>query len=761
MSVKTKLAFILSLIVFILLSLNVLLHDYVTRLDLRQQAEQDVAIVARQFMHAIASYRYGSGVVDQEWEKRLQLATIIAADRLGSVRKDITTRQLNETALSLGLDRLVILAEVQGEPTPVAFSDVQQTELENARWETRMSWLTAAMAGSREGFWSPPYEMAASGGIESDKWGYYTREGLDYILAASLDNKTLQEALSVLGPQPIYNKSIQSIEALLEIMMFDMSPEEESDQEKTALRQLDHMWFTRYGEPHVFGTSRYAEPSSDYMRAQAALGSGLQYDDVVLDDKPLIKVYVPFNDGSSYVLGLVLDKQIAIFDKLSAERNQRLLISGIAWLIVLIISYWISGIILRPIRAILWKVSEVSSGRFDEALQVRRKDEFGQLAIRINAMSKNLAIYTAKLKQAFEENRSMKEYLESFINHTTDAIHVVDLDGRITQVNRAFEKMFGWSAEEAVGKVLPLIPASEQKEEHAAMEALRSGRLLDTREVLRRTKQGEEIAVSVTTSPIRDRNGAIWAIASITRDMTSRNKMEELLRQSEKLTTVGQLAAGVAHEIRNPLTTLRGFLQLQQQTGTLNIRHNDLMLSELERINLIVSEFLILAKPQAIKFHIKDVRYVLGDVISLLDSQAHLFNVVFLQQFAEEACEVSCEENQLKQVFINLLKNAMESMPSGGEIAIRVAREPAHYITIAIEDQGTGIPEEMIPKLGDPFFTGKETGTGLGIMVSQRIIHAHHGTMHISSTVGEGTTVRLMLPAWEGRAGEEEENEVQ
>ena len=222
--------------------------------------------------------------------------------------------------------------------------------------------------------------------------------------------------------------------------------------------------------------------------------------------------------------------------------------------------------------------------------------------------------------------------------------------------------------------------------------------------------------------------------------------MEELLRRSEKLTTVGQLAAGVAHEIRNPLTTLRGFLQLQQQSKNLNMAHVSLMLSELDRINLIVGEFLILAKPQATKFINKDVRDVLHDVLIFLDSEAHLHNIEFLTNFTKESCSISCEENQLKQVFINLLKNAIEAMPSGGAIHITIQKRNQN-ISISIRDEGIGIPEDIIEKIGDPFFTAKESGTGLGIMVSQRIINTHQGTLDIHSQVDTGTTVRLTLPA--------------
>lgn len=222
--------------------------------------------------------------------------------------------------------------------------------------------------------------------------------------------------------------------------------------------------------------------------------------------------------------------------------------------------------------------------------------------------------------------------------------------------------------------------------------------------------------------------------------------MEELLRRSEKLTTVGQLAAGVAHEIRNPLTTLRGFLQMQQHSKTVNPLHTDIMLSELDRINLIVSEFLILAKPQAVNFQIKDVRFTLGDVVSLLDSEAHLHNIEFSVHFSLEAILVHCEENQLKQVFINILKNAMEAMPSGGQIKLMLYSDEPHLAVIRVIDEGEGISQERMQKLGEPFYTNKEKGTGLGLMISQRIIEAHKGCLQIESEVGKGTVVTITLP---------------
>ncbi|MNJ47509.1 Sporulation kinase E [compost metagenome] len=275
---------------------------------------------------------------------------------------------------------------------------------------------------------------------------------------------------------------------------------------------------------------------------------------------------------------------------------------------------------------------------------------------------------------------------------------------------------------------------------------LEDGKSIVLSETVRRRKDGSLVEVSISESPIFDKFGEISAYICISRDMTEHNRMEELLRRSEKLTTVGQLAAGVAHEIRNPLTTLRGFLQMQHRSKAINPLHTDIMLSELDRINLIVSEFLILAKPQAVQFQTKDVRFTLGDVVSLLDSEAHLHNIEFRVHFSQEAILVHCEENQLKQVFINILKNAMEAMPAGGQITLMLYSDEPHLAVIRVIDEGEGITKERMQKLGEPFYTNKEKGTGLGLMISQRIIEGHKGSLQIDSEVGSGTVVTITLP---------------
>ncbi|MDG0794353.1 ATP-binding protein [Cohnella ginsengisoli] len=288
-------------------------------------------------------------------------------------------------------------------------------------------------------------------------------------------------------------------------------------------------------------------------------------------------------------------------------------------------------------------------------------------------------------------------------------------------------------------------------------------------------------------------------IASISRNITERKATEEMLRRTEKLSMVGQLAAGVAHEIRNPLTTLRGFVQLQQKSGGINPAHLDTMLSELDRINFIVGEFLVLSKPQAIRFQLVDIRSIMKETVALLEAQAIMNNVQFELREADELAPLNGEPNQLKQVFLNVLKNGMEAMPEGGTLRIGIwaerhgenggsetvggdsvgeavngretiaeaaaAREPemmadvasigtSHQadpaaddnILIVIEDEGFGISQEELKHLGEPFYSNKASGHGLGLMVSQQILAGHRGTIRYKSELGQGTRVEIRLP---------------
>jgi PAS domain S-box-containing protein len=256
---------------------------------------------------------------------------------------------------------------------------------------------------------------------------------------------------------------------------------------------------------------------------------------------------------------------------------------------------------------------------------------------------------------------------------------------------------------------------------------------------------GEVIEVELSSIRIHNYNGKMVTLTVI-RDLTERKRTEESLIQSEKLSVVGQLAAGVAHEIRNPLTALSGFCKLLKSKFGDQVSYFDVMLTELDRINMIVNEFMTLAKPHITQFINGSVNQILKSVISILETQAILLNVNMETLLDESIPFVYCEENQLKQVFINIIKNAIDAMPEGGNLTITTEKNNDGYVCVRIIDQGKGIPNEIIDKIGGPFFTTKESGTGLGLMISHQIIEAHHGYLHISSKIEQGTTVEILLP---------------
>jgi PAS domain S-box-containing protein len=257
-------------------------------------------------------------------------------------------------------------------------------------------------------------------------------------------------------------------------------------------------------------------------------------------------------------------------------------------------------------------------------------------------------------------------------------------------------------------------------------------------------KDGRWIEVESRCKPVRGENDLIENIVIISRDITERKAAEEILLRSEKLSIVGELAAGIAHEIRNPLTTIKGFMQLYKR-GDSSI--DGLLLSELDRIETITSQLLSLGKPQAVQLNRTSVLELIKGTLELLAPEAMMSNIQFKLKYEETSYFITCEKNQLKQVFLNIVKNAMEAMKDGGEIQITLRKGPDDECVISFQDQGCGIPEELLPRLGEPFYTLKEKGTGLGLMISNKIIKQHNGSISFKSNGKEGTIVEIKLPS--------------
>ena len=203
-------------------------------------------------------------------------------------------------------------------------------------------------------------------------------------------------------------------------------------------------------------------------------------------------------------------------------------------------------------------------------------------------------------------------------------------------------------------------------------------------------------------------------IMIIVRDITERKKTEELLNKSDTLAAIGQLAAGVAHEVRNPLTVIKGFIQLFQINKEDQEKYFDLMLSEIERIEAILQEFLSIAKTDELSTEKKNLYQIFKNVVSLINTKAIMTNIQVELYADSKDIIIECSENQLKQVFINILQNSIEAMPDGGRISIHIKEIGKDGIIINVIDKGIGIPEERIKRLGEPFIVRKKKVPVLG-----------------------------------------------
>jgi PAS domain S-box-containing protein len=348
-------------------------------------------------------------------------------------------------------------------------------------------------------------------------------------------------------------------------------------------------------------------------------------------------------------------------------------------------------------------------------------------------------------KQAEEKFALQEEQYRQLVEHSPDAVLIANME-RGLYINESGVRLLGGSSEEDKRTILenPLrfIPVQYGESGRLRNGLAAEGKTAEFFELELVRLDGQIIEAEARSVPTVFQNEP--AVYTIIRDISERKRTLELLNNSEKLSVAGQLAAGIAHEIRNPLTAIRGFHQLMQKSGPKK-EYFDILSSELSRIELILTELLVLAKPQQAKFASGDIVAIIYQVMALLETQAIMNNVRLMIRCTERSLFMMCDENQIKQVFINIIKNAIEAMPDGGDVIIEIKRT-AERLLVRVSDRGGGIPQHLLPRIGQPFYTTKEEGTGLGLMITNNIIENHKGTMKIESRIGAGTTFTIELP---------------
>jgi len=367
----------------------------------------------------------------------------------------------------------------------------------------------------------------------------------------------------------------------------------------------------------------------------------------------------------------------------------------------------------------------------------------GSLAERVRTADRQLADASTAIA-------NLQAYSEHIINSLTMGLVTTDLEGRILTFNRAAETITGQGRNEAAGR-----PASDvlglPEEFSAALDAAMPASGSRRADYRYRRPDGSEIDLGLSATTLETSAGTSGFLFTF-QDVTTIRRLERDARMQQRLAAVGEMAAGIAHEIRNPLGSISGSMQILRKELSLNGEQSQLMdivLRESERLNQTINNFLAYARPQRFAIARLDLRPVLHDAALLLRNSAEV-GQDHLVEVDVPSLPVWCEadEGQVRQVVWNLATNGLRAMPNGGRLRLGARREPGNAAgVLVVQDEGVGMPESEVESIFQPFHGAFEQGSGLGMAIVHRIVHDYGGEIRVKSQPGSGTTVEVRLPA--------------
>ncbi|HEY3932235.1 MAG TPA: PAS domain S-box protein [Verrucomicrobiae bacterium] len=380
-------------------------------------------------------------------------------------------------------------------------------------------------------------------------------------------------------------------------------------------------------------------------------------------------------------------------------------------------------------------------------------------------------LHRADMKRGRAEEA--RTQLAGIVESSDDAIIGKTLDGIITSWNRGAEKIFGYSAQEAIGQpMLMLFPPERVNEERDILARVARGENIENFETVRIRKDKKQIHVSTTISPLKDSSGKIIGASKIARDITARRKLEEQLRQSQKMEGIGQLAGGVAHDFNNILAVIQMQSELLKSSGGLSAEQSefaDEIGVTVQRAAALTRQLLLFSRrevfqprdldlSESVTSTTKMLRRILGE------------NIQVQLKLASQPMFIHADAGMMDQVLLNLAVNARDAMPNGGQLVIETSgvefdefavtqspqARPGSFVRLNVSDSGCGISPEILPKIFEPFFTTKDVGkgTGLGLATVFGIVQQHQGWINVYSEVNHGTTFRVYLPRLAKNAGQ-------
>ncbi|OGB94795.1 MAG: hypothetical protein A2Z31_09785 [candidate division NC10 bacterium RBG_16_65_8] len=484
-----------------------------------------------------------------------------------------------------------------------------------------------------------------------------------------------------------------------------------------------------------------------------------------IGDVPVLSHLIAVGTGGTLLGGLKLTMSLQEIQAiLTRDRNAFLgTLAAVALLLIVLISALIHRTVSRPLGQLTERISALASGKPADEVAVSGRDEVAQLSQAFNALGRSLEETRRRL---LEE----AQHAGNIIQSITDGIVGMDAAGRIRTWNRAMVDRYGISEAEVLGRNLfdafPILESEGVREEVAGLLSGAKPTVL-LRHFEHETRHRGRVVLNVHGSSLRGADGDIAGAVLALEDVTDRVTLAQEVQQAEKLAVVGQLTAGIAHQIGTPLNVISGSAEyLMMEWGDDKARPEELeiIIAQTDRIAKLIRQLLNFARPARMESRSLDLHELLRTVLALTEHQIAKEGIAVTTDVEADLPPILGDANQLEQAFLNIVINAWHAMPGGGSLALgaravpasdrhrRVGRTTQPGVEVVIADTGMGIASEHMPKIFDPFFSTKGVGkgTGLGLAICRRIIEDHHGSIEVESVVGRGTTFTIWLPA--GRA---------
>jgi two-component system, NtrC family, sensor histidine kinase HydH len=359
-------------------------------------------------------------------------------------------------------------------------------------------------------------------------------------------------------------------------------------------------------------------------------------------------------------------------------------------------------------------------------------------------------IISLLLAQGYRAARSslsrIKAFSDSLVENMPIGLVATDAGGRLNVFNQTAEAILGMKVEEVFRKPAEEILPGSCRE---LFRTLAAERRLIEREIECVVAGGRTIPLEVIATTLREDSGAFVGHVILFRDMTEIRRLKEEVARSQRLASLGSLAAGIAHEIRNPLSSIKGFATYfrERYRDTSEDRETaEVMIREVDRLNRVITQLLEFARPLTMDRIPTSLPAVIRHALKMVEGEAHAKRIAVETDLSPEVGEVPLDADRMTQVLLNLYLNAIAAMEGGGTLRVSLARRDERTVRITVADTGIGIPRENLPRVFDPYFTTRSSGTGLGLAICQKIVDAHGGEVRLESEPGKGTTATILLP---------------